>query len=224
MPNKHIIQVPLCHDVRIFLLQCLEDCHAVCVSAHLGGNPLQTSLERVVDYLCYTPPVMSFWWLRVAFNFSISDSAKILYNPYSKCSLWIPGRYPWLQVRSLGCQQEVLGGFIIAAAQWLIQRTSKSGVSEKADAQAMHKLKSLPSVSSMPQASCCLSGSWAGWGHLPALTTYFFWPDLLTDSVIGVTFHWVCGFSNVCIKAQIKLPGEDKDPQNDVQVLNIIHK
>lgn len=64
----------------------------------------------------------------------------------------------------------------------------------------------------MPQASCCLSGSWAGWGHLPALTTYFFWPDLLTASVIGVTFHWVCGFSNVCIKAQIKLPGEDKDP------------
>lgn len=70
MPSKHIIQVPLCHDVRIFLLQCLEDCQAVCVSAHLGGSPRHTSLEGAIDSLCYTPPVMPFWWLRAAFNSS----------------------------------------------------------------------------------------------------------------------------------------------------------
>lgn len=145
-------------------------------------------------------------------------------NSYLTSSLWIPGRYLWLQVRILGCQQEVLGGFTTAVAQWLVQWTPESGVSEKAHPQAKRKLKSLLCVPSMPQASCCLSGSWAGWGHLPALTTYFFWSDLLTDSVIDVTFHWVWGFSNVCIRAQIKLPGEDKDPKNDVQVLNIIHK
>lgn len=68
----------------------------------------------------------------------------------------------------------------------------------------MHKLKYLLSVSSMSQASCCLSGSRAGWSHLPTNPMVFL-PGLLTDSVIGVVFHWVRRFSNVCIKTQINL-------------------
>lgn len=80
VPSKHIIQVPLCQDVRIFFLQCLEDCHAVCISAHLEGGPGHTSLEGAADYLCYNPPVILFWWLSVVFNSSISDSTKLLYK------------------------------------------------------------------------------------------------------------------------------------------------
>lgn len=91
VPSKHIIQVHLCHDVKIFFLQCLEDCHAACFSAQLGGSPQHASLEGAIDHLCYNPPVMPFWWLRVAFSSSISDSAKIIY----KSLLEVLSANPW---------------------------------------------------------------------------------------------------------------------------------
>lgn len=224
VPSKHIIQVPLCHDVRIFLLQCLEDCQAVCVSAHLGGSPRQTSLEGAIDSLCYTPPVMPFWWLRAAFNSShqwfckntLQSLLEVLsVNPWE--IPMAPGKKSRVPAGSPGRLHHCCRTMTDPVDIWkpCVRESRPTGY-----AQAEVPFQCVFYAPSQLLPLWLLSRR----GHLPVLTTYFFG---LTCSLT----LWLVWLSIECVdfhmsasRLKSNCPEKTKTQQNDVQVLNIIHK